>query len=758
MTTARHHFFRAPFYSYYSAPDRNGEAMWIRHLAVLILFSPGIGLTPHQGLARILDEERALQTVLTNYEVIRMEPSDIKARVKASNRLKLQLRLGLLDFRIEQRNLRSPRYRAEVTGEDGVRRQLPPPPVTTYKGTAMVGQQIVKARFTIENDKFEGVVLTAGDWHYIEPLRNYVPNAEAAELVVYKLSDIKPGQEWRCGVSKLRQGINLVNQATVQAALDTNTTYTVEIATEADYEYVQYWGSAATANQEIESILNRVEGVYEQELNLKLEIVFQNTWNSRNDPYSGTDGEKLLDQFREYWNDNFYAEGYDLAHLWTGRETLTRKDEDGEDIDIGGLAWTGVVCRQYRGGSASYGFSKRTSFSPFKFITPAHEIGHNLGAVHPDEEEPPIAICEDTIMQGKSKPGKRLTFCQFSRNEIRDHVSTYNSCLEAETETITVNPPSNLTAEAIGSSQIRLTWVDNSANEGGFGIHRRTGGASWSLLVWLGRNQTTFIDAGLLPASTYSYRMFAFGDDSAVSSFSNTATATTLRSDPGGDGESPNLTRWVIPTMANSPGREGAYYRTKVILSNFDSDLDLTIRLYGPGGLVARRNRSIKANFYWTWNNFLEDIFDYRGAGAVEFSGNVPFTVSAEVYTTSSQGKYTTVVHNGPTPLTPYSSGAASVGVVAVDRSTRTNVGVFNNSNQSQTVTARIYYPGSDSDDPDQTLTFSLPPKGWAQKSVSARGERGYILWRIPREAYPWVVSVDNRSNDGTLAVPIPLE
>ena len=51
---------------------------------------------------------------------------------------------------------------------------------------------------------------------------------------------------------------------------------------------------------------------------------------------------------------------------------------------------------------------------------------------------------------------------------------------------------------------------------------------------------------------------------------------------------SPDLTRWIILTMDNSPGREGAYYQTKVILSNFYSDLDLTIRLYGPGVAVIR--------------------------------------------------------------------------------------------------------------------------------------------------------------------------
>ncbi len=357
-------------------------------------------------------------------------------------------------------------------------------------------------------------------------------------------------------------------------------------------------------------------------------------------------------------------------------------------------------------------------------------------------------------MQGKSTAEDRLTFCQFSRNEIRDHVSTYNSCLAAEAEPITVNPPSNLTAEAIGSSQIRLTWRGNNTEEVLFAIERRTTGENWTGLVALVR--TTFIDAGLLPASTYSYRVFAIDGDGNLSSSSNTATATTLHSDPGG--ERPNLTKWVIPTMANSPGRGGAYYRTKVILSNLDSDLDLVVRLYGPNGFVSQRTYSMEANYYRVWGNFLSDFFDYQGAGAVEFSGNAPFVVSAEVYTMSSQGKYTTVVHNGPAPLTPYSSWAASVGVVTVDGATRTNAGVFNNSNRSQTVTARVYYPDSDSEDPDQTITFSLPPKGWAQKSISARGVGGFIVWWIPREAYLWVVSVDNRSNDGTRSVPIPLE
>ena len=307
--------------------------MWTRNLAALVLIIFGICLSPHQGLARTPAVERALQPVLSGYEVIRMKPSDVNARVKASNRLNIQLISVLLDFRIEQRNLLSPRYGAEVTGKDGVRRQLPLPPVTTYKGTAVVAQEVVQARFTITNDRFEGVVFTPGDWHYIEPLRNYLPSAEAAELVVYRHSDIKPGQEWRCGASNVKRGIHQVDQAAVQAARDTTTTYTAEVATEADYEYVQYWGSGEAANREIRSILNQVEGVYETELKLQLEIVYQHAWNRSNDPYTGIDASALLDQFAEHWNANFYySEDYDLAHLWTDRDTLQGKDGN----EIGG--------------------------------------------------------------------------------------------------------------------------------------------------------------------------------------------------------------------------------------------------------------------------------------------------------------------------------------------------------------------------------------------------------------------------------------
>ena len=208
-----------------------------------VLVSLGGLFILHQGLARTPAVERTLHTALSDYEVIHMESGRIEAQVKESGNLMLRLKGVLFDFRLQPRDLRSPRYRAEVTGPDGVRRQLPPSAVTTYRGRALVGQEYVRGRFTITGEKFEGVVFTAGDWTFIEPMRNYMQTAQDDQLVVYRQSDIKPGQEWRCGVSRrLQEGRDRLEARA--AATDTTTTYTVEVATEADYEYVQYWGGS----------------------------------------------------------------------------------------------------------------------------------------------------------------------------------------------------------------------------------------------------------------------------------------------------------------------------------------------------------------------------------------------------------------------------------------------------------------------------------------------------------------------------------
>jgi serine protease len=88
--------------------------------------------------------------------------------------------------------------------------------------------------------------------------------------------------------------------------------------------------------------------------------------------------------------------------------------------------------------------------------------------------------------------------------------------------------PTNLTAAAASSSQINLTWVDNSSNESGFKIERCSGAgcSSLSQIATVGAGVTSYSNTGLAAPTSYSYRVRATnaGGDS---NYSNTATATT---------------------------------------------------------------------------------------------------------------------------------------------------------------------------------------------------------------------------------------
>ena len=321
-----------------------------------------------------------------------------------------------------------------------------------------------------------------------------------------------------------------------------------------------------------------------------------------------------------------------------------------------------------------------------------------------------------------------------------------------------LHPPYQFTTTPLGPYRIRLNWRDdNGENASGFGIVRRVREQDWVLLVWLGRSRREFVDGSVEPERSYSYRMYAYDSD-RLSDPSGTATITTPPV-PVVEGLTPLTSRhWVIPTTANVAGRFGGIFKTNLTLANLnEEDIEVTAKLYGTNGLVKQEIISLTAITYSTWNNILGTLFGYRGAGAVELTADKPFQVaSVEVYIDSSSGRNTTVVVNQPTPPLLYTGSAISFGV-NVDDDKRTNIGVFNSSSRSQTVTARVH-SGERGADPVQVIRFDLPAKGYSQKTISARVENGFISWQIPGEAYLYVVSVDNSSNDGTLTFPIPLE
>ena len=67
--------------------------------------------------------------------------------------------------------------------------------------------------------------------------------------------------------------------------------------------------------------------------------------------------------------------------------------------------------------------------------------------------------------------------------------------------------PDNLTAGIAGSSQINLTWTDNSTNEVNFLIERSTDGVNFSLIGAVTFAVTNFTDPNISSGTTYFYRV-----------------------------------------------------------------------------------------------------------------------------------------------------------------------------------------------------------------------------------------------------------
>ena len=93
--------------------------------------------------------------------------------------------------------------------------------------------------------------------------------------------------------------------------------------------------------------------------------------------------------------------------------------------------------------------------------------------------------------------------------------------------TVVPVPPTNLIGTVASPTQINLTWTDNSTNETGFKIERRTGSENYAIVGNANADILTYSDTGLLPSTTYIYRIYSYNSAGKSPTYSNEVTVKT---------------------------------------------------------------------------------------------------------------------------------------------------------------------------------------------------------------------------------------
>lgn len=274
------------------------------------------------------------------------------------------------------------------------------PEIQTYRGSS-VDNPAATLRFDVSPYGFHAQVLAPDESYYIDPYwhnsdrayvsyfkRDLLPRPdhvrfEASALQGQPTQRIVPAVEDQQPslLSKLKPQEPEVTTQGISSRKGEGPEYagrsgaqlrTYRLANAATGEYTQFHGGTVAAGQAaIVTTINRVVGIYEKELAVRMVLVANNSslvyTNPNTDPYSNNDGGALISQNQSNIDSVIGNANYDIGHVFsTGGGGLAA---------LGVVGVTGQKARGQTGSGAPIG-------DPFDVDYVAHEIGHQFGGNH----------------------------------------------------------------------------------------------------------------------------------------------------------------------------------------------------------------------------------------------------------------------------------------------------------------------------------------------------------------------------------------
>ncbi len=246
------------------------------------------------------------------------------------------------------------------------------PEIRTWAGSASDGSG-AWARIDHTPAGFHGMIRDASGLTFIDPYQVEQGRVVGNNYQVYAKKDLsrQAAHRFSCGLKADHDAEEHAAHSAVRTPVgDQLRTYRLAVAATA--EYTAFHGGTVNAGQAaIVTAINRVTGIYETELAIRMELIANNDQlvftNAATDGYTNTNGFTMLGQNQAKLDSVIGSANYDIGHVFS--------------TGGGGIAGLGVVCRANNKARGVTGLGSPIG-DPFYVDYVAHEIGHQFGAPH----------------------------------------------------------------------------------------------------------------------------------------------------------------------------------------------------------------------------------------------------------------------------------------------------------------------------------------------------------------------------------------